>query len=222
VKYQKEGVVNQDLVDIIAMNVRLSERAMGDLRAQITAVTTGERRFLELVERYGRDAVLGSIAQIMDHSEAVARANAADLVLWVVDGGAGNAVAKRNDSKESWLVRNKVDLLDSLPKQPRGSGTDFEISALTGLGLDRLVIELARFASEFFSTGESVLVTRERHRAVLTQTVDALRRAVALDGPEELIAEELRAGAQALGRLTGRIDVEDILDVIFRNFCIGK
>ena len=75
VKYQKEGVVNQDLVDIVAMNVRLSERAMGDLRAQITAITTGERRFLELVERYGKDAVLGSIAQIMDHSEAVARAN---------------------------------------------------------------------------------------------------------------------------------------------------
>ena len=75
VKYQKEGVVNQDLLDIVAMNVRLSERAMGDLRAQITAITTGERRFLELVERYGKDAVLGSIAQIMDHSEAVARAN---------------------------------------------------------------------------------------------------------------------------------------------------
>src|SRR6478752_2763906 len=75
VKYRKEGVVNQELVDIIAMNVRLSERAMGDLRAQITAVTTGERRFLELVERYGKDAVLGSIAQIMDHSEALARAN---------------------------------------------------------------------------------------------------------------------------------------------------
>ena len=59
VKYRREGVVNQELVDIIAMNVRLSERAMGDLRAQITAVTTGERRFLELVERYGKDAVLG-------------------------------------------------------------------------------------------------------------------------------------------------------------------
>ena len=75
VKYRREGVVNQELVDIIAMNVRLSEKAMGDLRAQITAVTTGERRFLELVERYGKDAVLGSIAQIMDQSEAVARAN---------------------------------------------------------------------------------------------------------------------------------------------------
>jgi N-methylhydantoinase B len=75
VKYRREGVVNQELVDIIAMNVRLHEKAMGDLRAQITAVTTGERRFLELVERYGKDAVLGSIAQIMDQSEAVARAN---------------------------------------------------------------------------------------------------------------------------------------------------
>jgi N-methylhydantoinase B len=74
-KYQKEGVVNQDLVDIIAMNVRLPALALGDLRAQISAVTTGERRFLELVARYGRDAVLHSIAAIMDHTEAAARAN---------------------------------------------------------------------------------------------------------------------------------------------------
>ncbi|VCU68348.1 Acetophenone carboxylase delta subunit [Pigmentiphaga humi] len=75
VKYRREGVVNQDLVDIIAMNVRLPERALGDLRAQITAVTTGERRFLELVQRYGVPAVHGAIAQIMDQSEAVARQN---------------------------------------------------------------------------------------------------------------------------------------------------
>jgi len=73
-KYQKAGVVNQDLVDIIRMNVRLPERAMGDLRAQITAVKTGERRFLELIERYGQDAVLKSIASIMDQSERAARA----------------------------------------------------------------------------------------------------------------------------------------------------
>jgi N-methylhydantoinase B len=73
-KYRKAGEINQDLVDIIAMNVRLPPRAMGDLRAQITAVTTGERRFLELLDRYGQDAVLSSIATIMDHSEATARA----------------------------------------------------------------------------------------------------------------------------------------------------
>jgi N-methylhydantoinase B len=75
VKYRKAGVVNQDLVDIIAMNVRLAERAMGDLRAQITAITTGERRFLELVQRYTWPAVKASVAQIMDHSEALARVN---------------------------------------------------------------------------------------------------------------------------------------------------
>ena len=73
-KYQREGVVNQDLLDMITINVRLPDLAMGDLRAQITAVTTGERRFLELVVRYGRDAVLGSIGRIMAASEAAARA----------------------------------------------------------------------------------------------------------------------------------------------------
>src|SRR6267154_3480507 len=56
-KYQDRGKVNQDLVDLIRFNVRLPSRAMGDLRAQVTAVKTGERRFLELVDRYGRDQV---------------------------------------------------------------------------------------------------------------------------------------------------------------------
>ena len=73
-KYQKAGVVNQDLVDLIKMNVRLPDRAMGDLRAQITALKTGERRFLELIERYGRDPLLDGIAAIMDQSERAARA----------------------------------------------------------------------------------------------------------------------------------------------------
>src|ERR1700758_662628 len=73
-KYQDRGRVNATVVDIIRQNVRLPSRAMGDLRAQVTAVKTGERRFLELIERYGRDAVLGAIAAIIDHAEALARA----------------------------------------------------------------------------------------------------------------------------------------------------
>src|SRR5213083_2988996 len=75
VKYAKAGVVNRHLVDIIRMNVRIPERAMGDLRAQITAVKTGERRFLELLDRYGREEVLAAIANIMDQSELAARAH---------------------------------------------------------------------------------------------------------------------------------------------------
>jgi tRNA modification GTPase len=68
------------------------------------------------------------------------------------------------------------------------------------------------------------LITRARHRRALQETVAALDRALAHDhaAPEELIAEDLRAAAMALGRLIGRVDVEDILDVVFRDFCIGK
>jgi N-methylhydantoinase B len=71
--YKTAGVVNQGLVDLIAMNVRLPKLAMGDLRAQDTAVTTGERRFLELVKRYGKDAVMASISVIMDQTDITAR-----------------------------------------------------------------------------------------------------------------------------------------------------
>jgi N-methylhydantoinase B len=73
-KLHKAGVVNEDVVDIIRQNVRLPSRAMGDLRAQVTAVKTGERRFLQLIERYGREPVLDAIVAIMDQADALARA----------------------------------------------------------------------------------------------------------------------------------------------------
>jgi len=73
VKIYREGVVNDELVAIIQSNVRFPDLAMGDFRAQIAAVKTGERRFLHLLQRYGREAVLGSIAQIYRHSAEVAR-----------------------------------------------------------------------------------------------------------------------------------------------------
>ncbi|WP_205995569.1 hydantoinase B/oxoprolinase family protein [Pseudolabrys sp. FHR47] len=73
VKYARAGVVNQEIHEIIRMNVRLPERAMGDLRAQITAIMTGERRFVDLLNRYGQRQVLDCIDVLMDHSEAAAR-----------------------------------------------------------------------------------------------------------------------------------------------------
>ena len=74
-KYQDRGGVNEDLVAIIRQNVRLPSRAVGDLRAQVTAVKTGERGFLGLIARYGREPVKAAIAAIMDRSEATARAH---------------------------------------------------------------------------------------------------------------------------------------------------
>lgn len=93
-----------------------------------------------------------------------------------------------------------------------------------GAGVDELLRALETFAAEQLGGAEPALVTRERHRIALEETVAALDRALAepVDGREEIVAEELRLGARALARLVGRVDVEDILDVIFRDFCIGK
>jgi len=104
------------------------------------------------------------------------------------------------------------------------SDQEFSISAVTGEGFDQLLSRLAEHAEEFLAGNEQALVTRARHRRMLEDTLAALRRALASDvgAREDLLAEELRTAAAALGRLTGRVDVEDILDVIFRDFCIGK
>ncbi len=106
VKYQDRGKVNQDLLDIIRMNVRLPPRAMGDLRAQVTAVKTGERRFLELLDRYGQQAVMNSIAEIMDRAEAAARAR----TLTIPDGVY---------EAESWLDDDGVDIGKRIPIKVR-------------------------------------------------------------------------------------------------------
>jgi N-methylhydantoinase B len=101
-KYQDRGKVNQDLLDIIRMNVRLPPRAMGDLRAQVTAVKTGERRFLELLDRYGHDDVMNSIAEIMNRAEAAARARTRTIPDGVYEA-------------ESWLDDDGIDIGKRIP-----------------------------------------------------------------------------------------------------------
>jgi tRNA modification GTPase len=160
-------------------------------------------------------------------ARARARAAGADLVLWVVDAsrGAGGAEAPEGAGEGPvWTVLNKTDLVNSgtqrsLPRRP----DVFSASALTGAGLDELFGALSQFVKETLSPGESALVTRQRQRAALQGTTAALERAIDhVDSGEELVAEELRLAGRSLGRLTGRVDVEDVLDVIFRDFCIGK
>lgn len=73
VKIYRQGVPNEELISVIKTNVRLPERAMGDFRAQIAAVKTGERHFTDMIAKYGRNEVLNSIEAIMDQSEAIIR-----------------------------------------------------------------------------------------------------------------------------------------------------
>jgi tRNA modification GTPase len=159
------------------------------------------------------------------------RAADADLILWVYDAEDPQARSRAlafSGSVTNWLVRNKTDLM--LPPRTNEyrnefgpSNIVFYLSATTGEGFDALLAQLANYAASYFGA-ESPLISRERHRKALDLTKSALDRALAeVDrGSEDLVAEELRSAAQTLGRLTGRVDVEDILDVIFRDFCIGK
>jgi N-methylhydantoinase B len=133
-KYQDRGKVNEDLVDIIRINVRLPPRAIGDLRAQITAVKTGERRYLELLDRYGRAEVDASIAEIMDRAETAARARTKTIPDGVYEAESsldddGLEVGKRVPVKVKVTVKGDemtIDLTD-VSKQVRG----FYNSAIT-------------------------------------------------------------------------------------------
>jgi tRNA modification GTPase len=94
------------------------------------------------------------------------------------------------------------------------------VSALTGAGLDALLKTLAARIAASYRSAAPVL-TRARHRQALEDAAAALDRALAADLPE-LRAEDLRLALRSLGRITGTVDVEDLLDIIFRDFCLGK
>jgi len=164
---------------------------------------------------------------------ARARAAEADLVLWLVeDDRCGPRVEA---AAPVWTVHNKIDLsalsgraktlrIDAAnPGRNRG-GAHFAISATKGDGLAELIAALVAFAQDFFGSNESGLIARERQRTLLRETAAALLRSMEGAGRagEELVAEDLRAAAHSLGRLLGRVDVEEVLDKIFRDFCIGK
>jgi tRNA modification GTPase len=164
---------------------------------------------------------------------ARARAAEADLVLWLVEAdGWGPSV---DAAVPVWTVRNKIDLnalsghtqtlrIDAANPGQNPGRADLAISAVRGDGLAELIAALVGFAQQFFGANESGLIARERQRALLRETAAALLRS--MDGAgrvgEELVAEDLRAAADSLGRLLGRVDVEDVLDKIFRDFCVGK
>ncbi|MBV9990117.1 MAG: tRNA uridine-5-carboxymethylaminomethyl(34) synthesis GTPase MnmE [Alphaproteobacteria bacterium] len=143
---------------------------------------------------------------------ALARAEAADLVLLLLDGASDVAPPEVRADLVAW---NKADLR-------RRDG--LSISLKTGAGLDALVAALTRKVRDRLDAkSETPALTRKRHRRALEETARALAGALAAPAERpELIAEELRLALRALGRITGRVDVEDLLDVVFKDFCIGK
>jgi len=150
---------------------------------------------------------------------ALSRTEGANVVLWLVDATAPVwEPPAALGSKAAICILNKIDLA------PGGAVRDcIQISAKTGQGLDQVIEALEEQAVLVAETGlGSPLMTRARHRAELDGARAALDRFGDPSLSPELKAEELRIAARHLGRLTGRIDVEEVLGAIFGEFCIGK
>jgi tRNA modification GTPase len=147
---------------------------------------------------------------------ALARARESDLVLLLLDGSMDTPVPP--EAKPDLIVRNKSDL----PGFRKGSGV--ALSLKTGEGLPELIATLTELVkARLESADESPALTRPRHRHALTEAALSLEHA--LDAPAdrpELLAEDLRLAMRSIGRITGRVDVEEILDFVFKDFCIGK
>ncbi len=153
---------------------------------------------------------------------ALSRAEDADLVLWVID--ATNPVWEPPASLASRRIQyalNKCDL-NAPPAHNPAIKSPLHLSAKTGAGLDALIARLGDLAAREITGIGAAPLTRTRHRAELVSTRDALKRFVNHDLVPELKAEELRIAGRHLGRLTGLIDVEEVLGAIFAEFCIGK
>jgi tRNA modification GTPase len=163
--------------------------------------TAGLRDALDEIEKLG-------VARVFD------AVGAADLAIWLSSDGAEppDSVAAVIDILR---VASKCDL--ALP--PPGW---LPLCALTGQGLEALLAEIGARARARLGDGDSALFARARHRDATQAAHAAIRAAISTSKPLELIAEDLRRAALALGRIVGAVDVEDILDAVFSRFCIGK
>ena len=119
------------------------------------------------------------------------------------------------------VVANKIDLVDGPLDQIGGIPVDNTVSVRTGAGIDAFLVALEDHVSRMLSGHEGLVPTRARHREALAEAADALDRAVTAKLPE-LAAEDIRLAVRALGRITGRVDIDEMLDAVFRDFCIGK
>jgi len=178
----------------------------------LLADTAGLR---EIDETEGRDPIEREGIQRARH-----RAENADLRILVFDARTGlDSATATLAGPDAILVANKIDLVEgAMPSLPLGA---LAVSANRGDGIAALRDRIGAEAEMRMAAGPAPVITRARHRAALEECAECLKRALYVSSPE-LRAEDIRLAARALGRITGRVDVEDLLDVIFREFCIGK
>lgn len=209
--------------------------ALARREAAIVSATAGTTR--DVVEVHldlgGYPAVLADTAGLREATEeieaegirrALARAEQADLRIAVLDGTTWPSVDAQTLAlidDATLVVLNKADLGPAPETEEVKGQPVMPLSVKTGAGMETLLFALQHEVRERLETRGAPALTRKRHRRALEECREALDRALAM--PElDLRAEDLRLAARALGRITGRVEVDDLLDVIFRDFCIGK
>jgi tRNA modification GTPase len=194
--------------------------------AIVSAIPGTTRDVIEVrLDLAGYPVILADTAGLREAGDAIeqegvrrahARARSADLRLLVLDGSTSADVALPTGMPEAEIiVWNKADLTQTR------SATGVCVSAKTGEGLPELIQALASHADKRLGRGESPIITRTRHRKALETAIGALETALKTEKPE-LAAEHLRIALTAIGRITGRVDLDELLDVVFADFCIGK
>ncbi|HTT98271.1 MAG TPA: tRNA uridine-5-carboxymethylaminomethyl(34) synthesis GTPase MnmE [Rhizomicrobium sp.] len=176
----------------------------------------------------GYPVILADTAGLRDTAEIIeaegvrrarARAETADLVLLLLDGSAADPFTGLPDgTRGDLIVFNKSDL----PWPAKRDG--ISISLKTGAGMDTMIDALtAKVRDRLERPTEAPVLTRARHRHALEDATRSLEHALTTpDDQPELLAEDLRLALRSIGRIIGRVDIEDVLDVVFKDFCIGK
>jgi len=200
--------------------------------AAIVSPTPGTTR--DVIDVYlnigGFPVILTDTAGIRDTCDAIEKegvrramkhAGEADITLVMLDAtepqnADENIMAQV--TKKSIVIVNKCDLIDPSGKNQDGK---LYVSARTGQGLADVIAAMENKISQLFTSHLTSVITRARHRELLEDSLDSLER-FSTDKPLELACEELRQAAVSIGRITGKIAVDDVLDVVFRQFCIGK
>lgn len=152
----------------------------------------------------------------------IEQAQRADMVLWL-QPGQGDRMPPTRDILDAG--RPVIEVITQIDKGGTINKGALSISAKTGQGMDLLVSNLFEQLSQSGDQGRaSALLTRERHRVAVEEALEFIDRAmISVHGTGvELIAEEIRLAARAIGKITGNVSVDDILDRLFSSFCIGK
>lgn len=205
--------------------------------AIVTDIPGTTRDVLEVpLDLGGYPVTLADMAGIRTSNDPVERlgidrarseADDADLRLAVFDGAHWPEIDPETEelvNENTIVILNKSDLLNAGDKHTIAGQHALLLSCKIGQGIDQLIEQLTGIAAKAMAPGDAPVLTRARHRKALSEALDAFTRIEQAPAPPELalVAEDLRLAMRAMGRITGHVGVEDVLDQIFSTFCIGK